>query len=68
MIITRKKKEVLMIQVVIQEKKRDILTALEADEEIGNLEEEELTIIAEITEVFYKEDGKISSQLLEIYQ
>ena len=68
MIITRKKKEVLMIQVVIQEKKRDILTALEADEEIGNLEEEELTIIAEITEVFYKEDGKISSQLLETYQ
>ena len=68
MTITRKKKEVLMIQVVIQEKKRDILTALEADEEIANLEEEELTIIAEITEVFYKEDGKISSQLLEIYQ
>ena len=52
MTITRKKKEVLMIQVVIQEKKRDILTALEADEEIANLEEEELTIIAEITEVF----------------
>ena len=30
---------------------RQILTALEADEEIGNLEEEEVAIIEEITEV-----------------
>ena len=30
---------------------RDIVTALEADEEIGNLEEEEVTIIEEIAEV-----------------
>ena len=30
---------------------RDILTALEADEEIGNLEEEEVAIIEEIAEV-----------------
>ena len=30
---------------------RDILTALEADEEIGNLEEEEVAIIKEIAEV-----------------
>ena len=33
------------------EEVRDILTALEADEEIGNLEEEEVTIIEEIAEV-----------------
>ena len=30
---------------------RDILTALESDEEIGNLEEEEVAIIEEIAEV-----------------
>ena len=30
---------------------RDIVTALEADEEIGNLEEEEVTITKEIAEV-----------------
>ena len=30
---------------------RNILTALEADEEIGNLEEEEIAIIEEIAEV-----------------
>ena len=30
---------------------RDILTALEGDEEIGNLEEEEVAIIEEIAEV-----------------
>ena len=30
---------------------RDILTALEADEDIGNLEEEEIVIIEEIAEV-----------------
>ena len=30
---------------------RDILTAFEADEEIGSLEEEEVAIIAEIAEV-----------------
>ena len=30
---------------------RDILTALEAEEEIGNLEEEEVVIIEEIAEV-----------------
>ena len=33
------------------EKVRDILPALEADEEIGNLEEEEVAIIEEIAEV-----------------
>ena len=33
------------------EKLRDILTALEADEEIGNLEEEEVVIIEEIEEL-----------------
>ena len=34
------------------EEVRDILTTLEADEEIGNLEEEEVAIIEEIAEVF----------------
>ena len=33
------------------EEVRDILTALEAEEEIGNLEEEEVAIIEEITVV-----------------
>ena len=32
----------------LEEEIRDILTALEADEEIGNLEEEEVAIIGEI--------------------
>ena len=35
----------------LEEEVRDILTALEADEEISNLEEEEAAIIAEIAEV-----------------
>ena len=35
----------------LREDVRDILTALEADEEIGNLEEEEVAIIKEIAEV-----------------
>ena len=47
-IAAREKKEVLMIQV---EEVRDILTGLEADEEISNLEEEEVVIIEEIAEV-----------------
>ena len=47
MIVTRKKKEVLMIHTVsnLEEEMRDILTALESDEEISNLEEEEVSII-----------------------
>ena len=36
------------------EKVRDILTALEADEEIDNFEEEEVAIIEEIAEVLEK--------------
>ena len=44
---------------------RDILTALEADEEIGNFEEE-VAIIEEIAEVL--KHIKTSYQLLEIYQ
>ena len=44
------------------EEVRDILTALEADEEIGNLEEEEVAIIEEIAEVLK------SYYLLEIYK
>ena len=47
-IAAREKKEVLMIQV---KEVRDILTGLEADEEISNLEEEEVVIIEEIAEV-----------------
>ena len=50
MIVTRKKKEVLMIQVITEEV-REILTALKADEEIDNLEEA-VAIIEEIAEVF----------------
>ena len=44
----------------------DILTALEADKQIGNLEEEEVAIIEEIVEVL--DDRKTSYQLFEIYQ
>ena len=33
------------------EKMRDVLTALEADEEIGNLEEDEVAVIEKIAEV-----------------
>ena len=44
---------------------RDILTALEADKEIGNFEEE-VAIIEEIAEVL--KHIKTSYQLLEIYQ
>ena len=36
------------------EEVRDILTALEADEDIGNLEEEEVAIIEEIAETLEK--------------
>ena len=36
------------------EEVRDILTALEADEEIGNLEKEEVAIIEKIAEVLRK--------------
>ena len=45
---------------------RDILAALEADEEIGNLEEEKIVVIEGIAEVLEKR--KTSYQLLEIYQ
>ena len=45
---------------------RDIVTALEADEEIVNLEEEAVAIIEEIAEML--EDRKTSYLLLEIYQ
>ena len=44
------------------EEVRDILTALKADEEISNLEEEEVAIIEEIAEVLK------SYYLLEIYK
>ena len=43
------------------EEVRDIMTALEADGKIGNLEEEEIAIIEEIAE-------STSYQLLEMYQ
>ena len=63
MIVTRKKKEVLMIQVVTQEKKSDILTALEVDEEIGNFEEEEAVIIEEIEVLERRQIDVTSSQI-----
>ena len=44
---------------------RDILTALEANEETGKLEEEEVAIIEEIVEVL---ERKTRYQLLESYQ
>ena len=55
MIVTRKKKEVL-IQVITEEV-REIVTALKADEEIGNLEEA-VAVIEEIAEVFRLRDMK----------
>ena len=44
---------------------RDILAALEANEETGKLEEEEVAIIEEIVEVL---ERKTRYQLLESYQ
>ena len=49
------------------EEVRNILTALKADEEIGNLDEEKVAITEEVSEVLKKE-RKTSYQLLEIYQ
>ena len=49
------------------EKVRDIVAAVEADEEIGNLEKEEVAIVEQIAEVLEK-DRKTSYQFLEIYQ
>ena len=49
------------------EEVRKILTALEAEKEIDNLQEEEVAIIEEIAEVLER-DRKTSYQLLEIYQ
>ena len=46
---------------------RNILTALKADEEIDNLDEEKVAITEEVSEVLKKE-RKTSYQLLEIYQ
>ena len=47
------------------EEVRDLSTALEADEEIGNLEEEEVAIIEETAEVL---ERRQKDQLLEICQ
>ena len=51
MIVTRKKKSVDDTGSNLGEEVRDILTALVADEEIRNLEEEEVAIIEEMAEV-----------------
>ena len=45
---------------------RDIVTALEADEEIGNLEEEEVAIIEEIAEVLERRQKDKLSALRDI--
>ena len=49
------------------EEVRDIVAALEADEEIDNLEKEEVAIVEQIAEVL-ENDRKTSYQFLEIYQ
>ena len=47
---------------ILGEEVRDILIALEADEEIGNFEEEEVAIIEEIAEVLERrQKDKITS-------
>ena len=43
------------------EEGRDIVTALEADEEIGNLEEEEVAITEEIAEVLERKQRQVNS-------
>ena len=43
------------------EEVRDVLTALEADEEISNLEEEEVAIIEEIAGVRKKTERQVTS-------
>ena len=50
-----------MIQVMTQEKKRSILIALETDEEIGNLEEEGLAIIEDISEALERKQRQGTS-------
>ena len=49
MIVTRKNADDICSN--LEEEVRNILTALEADEEIGNLEEEEVAIIEDIVKV-----------------
>ena len=49
MIVTRKNADDICSN--LGEEVRNILTALEADEEIGNLEEEEVAIIEDIVKV-----------------
>ena len=57
MIVASKKKEVLMIQVITQEKKSKIfLAALQPGEEIGNLQEEEVAIIEDTAEVLERRE------------
>ena len=51
----------------LREKVRDILTALEADQEIGNLEKEEVAITEEIAEVLERR-RKDKLPAVEIYQ
>ena len=72
MIVTRKKKEVMMIQDDSNlydsnsgDEVRNIATALEADEEIGNLEGAEVAIFEEVTEVL---ERRQKDKLLDIYQ
>ena len=48
------------------EEVRDIVTALEADEEIGNLEEEEVAIIEEIAEVLERRHKDKLSALRDV--
>ena len=45
---------------------RDILTALEADKEIGNLEEQDVAIIEEIAEVLERRQKKKLPALRDI--
>ena len=60
MIVTRKKRIADDIGSNLGEEMRDSLTALEADEKIGNLEEEEFAIIEEIAEVLERrQKGKL---------
>ena len=52
----------------LEEEMRDILTALEADEEIGNLEEEEVAIIEEIAEVLERRQNDKLPALRDVHK
>ena len=53
---------------IMREEVRGILTALEVDEEVGNLQEEEVTIIEKIAEMLERRQKAITEQIAEVLE